>query len=1110
MKIIYTEITSDLTKILTEKLEGLRGEDKRIFYIVPSSLSFEKEREILEQRKLLESLSQNDETAIFDVLVTRFKQLPYYFQDRANFAKKTELSPIGEAMLLRKILRGFSDGELLYFDKMRDSQSFIEKLVQLHSEMKTANLSAEDLITGSLGDSEKNQDLAKIMQAFENALAEKFVAEDGYSLFINELISGKYRDKIASSIFIIAGFTRFSAQEQMLINALDKNGEVLIGTYASAQAVRQHENVLGVYSDSVHTIDSLDATEIKEEETPAVNEVYNKLTKFWEKENDFLFDEPVSGIPENTENIEIWEAENVNAEVEMVAKQIRQKIVEENQLYKNFTVLVGNSGKYELPVKQIFQLYDIPYFYSQQELMRNHPLIVLLESLQAIRKNNYQAIDVVNLLRTHLYSTVNVSLHYLDSFEYYLKKFKIRGKTKFSRTFDAVNYPENPTGYEHSYFDKAAQIEKIREHLISGNSPLNKFLSIQKSSAENILSGFLNFLQTGNIPENFQKLYDKTDDENIKDKHQQVWKLFQKTLAEFQEIFSGEKITLDEFFDILISGVKTAAYRQVPATVDCVKVRDYELVQPRENDYVFTIGLTNSNFPHVKKNTTLLTETDRVLINENGQGEKFIEALESTNLTKSSFTILSLLNAATKKLVLSSPQIFDNLQENETAPLLQLLESYHVPVKKVYSANIHEGLIHIGTVKSTIRSILSLDLTEQSSDNFWLKIKNYLIEKDPQFASFTQLDNHDIESSGLSEEVSSKVYSKLTASASSFEEFYNCEYKYFLDRTLGLQELEEVTLESSTIGNYFHRIFQLLLQDGSSAIMDSSRFDAAFSTAKAAVDSEYQKVFERDFLSRFTHSNLAEILDQSKVMIQKSIQVFEVEKNQTELSFSEIQGLNIKGKIDRVDHLANLLGAIDYKSSRHNFNLTSVLNKTSLQLLTYLAALSENANVWGALYLHLQNPTLNLSTIGHLSEIDGKLLEQMKYNGLVNSDTVQNLDSLDGFVQLTEARWNSSGNQFSDSDIHTLIAYAMRQYTDGISRLKSRQLAVNPVYTDKDDKYNVTGCRYCPFKSICRFEATRHKGRRINVYPDGSPIQLNQKYEWERVLEEMRKESQNG
>ena len=48
MEILYTEITQDLTEGLLEiSLEEL-GKNRKVYYIVPSSMSFEKEKEILE------------------------------------------------------------------------------------------------------------------------------------------------------------------------------------------------------------------------------------------------------------------------------------------------------------------------------------------------------------------------------------------------------------------------------------------------------------------------------------------------------------------------------------------------------------------------------------------------------------------------------------------------------------------------------------------------------------------------------------------------------------------------------------------------------------------------------------------------------------------------------------------------------------------------------------------------------------------------------------------------------------------------------------------------------------------------------------------------------
>ena len=44
MKLLYTDIRTSLTEILTKGAQGLVDQGKRVFYIAPNSLSFEKER----------------------------------------------------------------------------------------------------------------------------------------------------------------------------------------------------------------------------------------------------------------------------------------------------------------------------------------------------------------------------------------------------------------------------------------------------------------------------------------------------------------------------------------------------------------------------------------------------------------------------------------------------------------------------------------------------------------------------------------------------------------------------------------------------------------------------------------------------------------------------------------------------------------------------------------------------------------------------------------------------------------------------------------------------------------------------------------------------------
>ena len=48
MKLVYTDIRTPLTQVLVDEANRLVAEGKRVFYIAPNSLSFEKERKVLQ------------------------------------------------------------------------------------------------------------------------------------------------------------------------------------------------------------------------------------------------------------------------------------------------------------------------------------------------------------------------------------------------------------------------------------------------------------------------------------------------------------------------------------------------------------------------------------------------------------------------------------------------------------------------------------------------------------------------------------------------------------------------------------------------------------------------------------------------------------------------------------------------------------------------------------------------------------------------------------------------------------------------------------------------------------------------------------------------------
>ena len=85
------------------------------------------------------------------------------------------------------------------------------------------------------------------------------------------------------------------------------------------------------------------------------------------------------------------------------------------------------------------------------------------------------------------------------------------------------------------------------------------------------------------------------------EKEEQVWKSFTHILENFYQIFGKEKIKMDDFLVFYRLVCRPNHYRKiVPATVDVVNVKSYDLIEPHTVKYVYASD-GQSNFPKVAR-----------------------------------------------------------------------------------------------------------------------------------------------------------------------------------------------------------------------------------------------------------------------------------------------------------------------------------------------------------------------------------------------------------------------------------------------------------------------------------------------------------------------------
>lgn len=265
--------------------------------------------------------------------------------------------------------------------------------------------------------------------------------------------------------------------------------------------------------------------------------------------------------------------------------------------------------------------------------------------------------------------------------------------------------------------------------------------------------------------------------------------------------------------------------------------------------------------------------------------------------------------------------------------------------------------------------------------------------------------------------------------------------------------------------------------------LSAENFDEKLTLVLQEVDKNYSRYFTQDATAIFTWSNLEEIVRQTATVLKATVSTDELKTLLTESSFGlskselgnfSVDDIYLRGRIDRLDQLStDYLGVIDYKSSAHSFKLQEAYDGLSLQFMTYLDVIKQafpNQKIWGALYLQFKNQPINLSEINQLSEIANILKESMRYDGLVLEDAAEQIKGIENIAL-------KNTNSYNEEEFEQLLKLNEEHYRAAGQRLKNGKIAINPIMKRSegiDQSGNVRGCRYCPLKSICRFEANIH------------------------------------
>ena len=509
--------------------------------------------------------------------------------------------------------------------------------------------------------------------------------------------------------------------------------------------------------------------------------------------------------------------------------------------------------------------------------------------------------------------------------------------------------------------------------------------------------------------------------------------------------------------------------------------------------------MTQSHFPKVGQNKSLLSDEERNRINEATDEHRSLDIVTQSNSQRGHFVAMSLFNAASEQLVLSQPQILNETQDDMSVYLKELLDLGLPLVEKGRNRFEAKG-DQIGNYKDLLSTVIALNSSHLDADldketqTFWSVAVRYLrkrLDKD-QVLIPNVID--DVTTTKVDDQVMQLVFpgeEPLKLSASALTTFYNNQYLYFLRYVLGLEELESIHPDARHHGTYLHRVFERVMGDSS-----SENFDDKLEKAIAQTNQEqpFEILYTEDQESRLSRQILEDIARSTASVLRDNAAV-KVEREEAKFDLLLANSIKITGIIDRVDRLTDgALGVVDYKSGKNVFDIQKFYNGLSPQLVTYLEALRQTYKVdadqlFGAMYLHMQDPQLNLAQFG-LDKLAAQAHKELTYKGLFVASETEHLAGGNYDLQKTVT--------YDKEYLETLLDYNIKLFTDAAEIIRSGNFAVNP-YTE--DGKSVQGDQ---IKSITHFEADRHMGQARKL------LRLPSKGKKEAYLELMTKDEDNN
>ena len=1097
---------------------------KPIIYIVPEQMTF-----LSEYR-----MSTDPEIGgMIRAQVFSFSRLAWRILQETGGISRTHLSSVGMSMLIRKIIDEKKD-QLKLFQRAADKTGFVQQMEQMILEFKRYCIKPEELVqesfnqTSSQALTDKLHDLEIIYRQFEEEVFGQYIDSEDFL----QLLS----DKISASVYLkdaeiyIDGFYSFTPQEILVMKALMEHCKqvtiAMTTDQASFESVPDELELFRMSSESLCTIYEIAKDAGVEIEKP----VRLKAQWKWSHPSLFHLEENFDARPAvpfyDQSAVHIGQAANLRAEIEGIAREIRQLVRTKGYRYRDIALLIRNGGNYHELIEPVFHDYDIPYFIDQKRTMLNHPLIELIRSTLEVINSYWRYEPVFRVIKTELLFPLQEDpvkmREKMDKLENYCLAYGIKG-SKWTKK-DRWSYRRH-RGLELNtslQTDADLKIEQqLNELRLMVSAPILRLSRRLKKAdtGRKLCEAIYLYLEELDIPahlENWKMAAEKSGNLVKMREHEQVWNAVIDLLDQYVEILGEESISLKSFAEVLESGFESLHFSLIPPALDQVLIGDLEKSRLLDIKVCFVVGVNEGVLPAKITADGIFNDEDRERLLAAGLN---VAPSSRTRLLDENFLAYKALTTPSDILYVTYPLANDEGKALIPSSYIKRLKDMFPEVNEHFyvtdPAELPESeqlnfIATFATTMSYLTSQLQLKKLGYPISPLWMDVYNYYMGSmwKGQAQKIISSLFYTNQTAALSKETADELYGEtIQASVSRMELFNGCAFSHFIQHGLKLRERQVFRLEAPDIGELFHAALKHI-----SDIVNEQNISWAQLTAeqckelsREAINALAPRLQNEILLSSERHHyikrKLEQIITRASLILSEHAKAsgfspvglelgFGAKAELPPLTFQLKNGkrMELAGRIDRVDQARDESGSvflrvIDYKSSEKDVNLVEVYYGLALQMLTYLdivithskQLVKVEATPAGVLYFHVHNPILNTKKMLTIDEIEKEIMKKFKMNGLMLSDQNvirlmdQTLES--GDSQIIAAGIKNDGDLTKRSKVASLHEFTdLRDYVRNLYQNTGNAIIDGHVDIAPYKLKNKTACTFCSFKSVCHFD----------------------------------------